>query len=163
MERKVTVIISSGSWTRFLSDWRCNSSSYPPSLVWFEQHHPPTQFSYLNNFLNSRCCIIRFSHILSSHFINNLRIFLFMFLHIMTRNTLKLHRNNCYLAIIIAAFKLVSTPGSFRTRKESLVHTVCACAKIPRNPGNFKHVAIPLEYWPLPFSLWPRCVWWSTT
>ena len=31
---------------------------------------------------------------------------------------------------------LASTPGSFRTRKESLVHTVCACAKIPRNPGN---------------------------
>ena len=32
---------------------------------------------------------------------------------------------------------LASTPGSFRTLKESLVHTVYACAKIPSNPGNF--------------------------
>ena len=39
---------------------------------------------------------------------------------------------------------VASTPGTFRTRKESLVHTVCVCAKILRNLGNFKRVAIPL-------------------
>ena len=36
----------------------------------------------------------------------------------------------------ISSIDLASTPGSFCTRKESLVHTLCACAKISRNPGN---------------------------
>ena len=34
---------------------------------------------------------------------------------------------------------VASNPGSLSgggEGKESLVHTVCACAKIPRNPGN---------------------------
>ena len=35
--------------------------------------------------------------------------------------------------------------GGVGERKESLVHTVCACVKIPRNPGNSYFVRLSVR------------------
>lgn len=50
---------------------------------------------------------------------------------------------------VLSHSSLTSTPGSFLTQKESLVHAVCACVKTPRNPGSSDAT---IEYLPCKLS-----------
>ena len=43
--------------------------------------------------------------------------------------------------------RVALNPGSLLWEKESLVHTVCACVKIPRNPQNSdSSVKLPISF-----------------